>query len=269
MRIKTFIIILSGLILSISAKEPRRMGIVTSENINVRTDSTIFSEIIGKLPQDKKIEIVEKKYEWYKIILPPEFKGYVYGDYVNFLNDKELTSRVKSLNIRFAPSLKSPIIGRLTPQDKVSLVKKEGKWYKINPYPFTYGWVHQKNIKILSLQEPEPKEKPRLTISRSIETKEKKEANSQETPQIKSQVKSGIKKKTEPKPQARGILKKYTRWFCPANFKLKSEEETILLKIDKEKTPYKQLINKKVEVWGELKKRNCPYLEVKRIRIVK
>ena len=45
-------------------------GEITSDNINIRTDSTVGSDIICALKKHDKVEVTAELYDWYKIRLP-------------------------------------------------------------------------------------------------------------------------------------------------------------------------------------------------------
>ena len=52
-------------------------GEITSDNINIRTDSTVGSDIICALKKHDKVEVTAELYDWYKIRLPKNAPSFV------------------------------------------------------------------------------------------------------------------------------------------------------------------------------------------------
>ena len=66
-------------------------------------------------------------------------------------NNKIITSKVPSLNIRQEPNVNSPIIGKLTPHIQAIILEDDGKWLLIgaNQNSKALGWVLKTYTKIL------------------------------------------------------------------------------------------------------------------------
>ena len=239
----------------------------TKQSTVVRTDSTLFSEEIGHIPKNTILEIIKEKYDWFKVKLPENFFAFVYADYIEEIGQKKGKCKANCLNIRAEPTLKSPIIGRLKKDDRIEIVEKVGNWYKINAYPYSWGWVHKNSIEIISEKKPSQltKEEKRKLTKKTEVVEEKGEGEVEEgleeetsEQQIKEQPSLPELLKEE-EPLAKGILKKENRLFSIINYRLENENGMIFLRI-----PYPlsrkamKLLNKKVKVWGVFKKkRSC------------
>ncbi|MDE5592146.1 MAG: SH3 domain-containing protein, partial [Helicobacter sp.] len=60
------------------------------------------------------------------------------------------TSKIPSLNVRELPSTNAPVIGKLTPANKVRIVENHYEWVKIeevNVPSFKSGWVIYQSLK--------------------------------------------------------------------------------------------------------------------------
>ncbi|EOS21530.1 hypothetical protein C806_04178 [Lachnospiraceae bacterium 3-1] len=59
-----------------------RVADVTTDNLNVRSDSSTESEVLGQVPQGEKLSVVEEKDGWVKVAIE-EGDGWVSGEFVN------------------------------------------------------------------------------------------------------------------------------------------------------------------------------------------
>ncbi len=216
-------------------------GIVKENGVNVRADSTVNAPSLGKLYKGEVIDIVREKYSWYKFKLPLRFKCYVASKYLTKISSKGARVIPSSLNVRISPSLEAPIIGRLNKGQVVLVLGESDGWTQIRCYPYTWGWVHKKFIKILP-----------------SESQEKNNAISSTSLQKKNQI-------ALPPPLAKGILKRLPKKFkkCKANYFLKNEGGIILLQINS--INVENLINKKVAIWGKSRDNKCIYVKVEKI----
>jgi uncharacterized protein YgiM (DUF1202 family) len=140
-------------------------GEVNTDNINIRCDATINSEVICKVNKGESTEVVSEFYEWYKIRLPKDAPSFIKKDLVTIIEkegtqspglispvediaqEKQIAKVIKeNVNIRLSPSESAAIIGKVNKNELVNILKDEGKWYKITPPSNSFGWVHKKFI---------------------------------------------------------------------------------------------------------------------------
>ncbi len=219
----------------------------------IRRDSTVFSEEIYKIPENRTFKIIDDKYEWYKVIIPKNMPAYVYSEYLKISKGNQAKSATNNLNVRSEPNLKAPIIGRLKKDDWVTVYGQTGKWSKIEAYPYCTGWIHKKNVKILPkkvVKKPKPEPEP--------EPEEKVEAK----------VEAEVEKEPEPEPAATGTLRKVWILFGADRFRLQTEADVINLQVENP-DKLEKLVNKKVKVWGKLTNSENPLLKVEKIELVK
>lgn len=144
------------------------LGEITQDNINVRADSTINSEIICRLSRGYKIQVVSELYEWYKIRLPIMAPSYIkknLAECIKYLEPNPISSEAHGpvrectharvlgnrVNIRLRPDESSPILGTTDSNEIVQVVKESGDWLKIIPIQNSFGWVHKNLIKKYSV----------------------------------------------------------------------------------------------------------------------
>ncbi|MDM0459539.1 SH3 domain-containing protein [Clostridium perfringens] len=145
-----------------------KTGIVNvSSSLNVRSEASTSSKVIGSLSGNTKITIVGEEGAFYKI----EYKGshgYVAKEYVKDVTESnnsnqgtqtpekpsnpESTKKTgivnvsSSLNVRSEASTSSKVIGSLSGNSKVTIVGEEGAFYKIE-YKGSHGYVAKEYVK--------------------------------------------------------------------------------------------------------------------------
>jgi uncharacterized protein YgiM (DUF1202 family) len=148
---------------SLHAEELPFQGQVNSDNINIRSDSTVSAEIICSVNRDQRLEVIQELYGWYKVRLPKFCPAYIKKNMVKCAEFKtpdyplsssagrNICTAVKiikeGVNIRLKPDEASPIIGRANKNEILSLIKEKGEWYGIEPGQDSFGWIHKKFIK--------------------------------------------------------------------------------------------------------------------------
>ena len=184
----------------------KKTGIVNvSSSLNVRSEASTSSKVIGSLSGNSKITIVGEEGAFYKI----EYKGshgYVAKEYVKDVTEinnsnqgtqtpekpstPETTKKTgivnvsSSLNVRSEASTSSKVIGSLSGNSKVTIVGEEGAFYKIE-YKGSHGYVAKEYIKDIKdeiVTEPEKPSNPENSKKTGVVTASKglnvrKEAN--------------------------------------------------------------------------------------------
>ncbi len=117
---------------------------------NLRTDSTVSSEVIIELNKDDIVQVKGVLYDWYKVDLPDLAPCYVFSGYVKTPDNKTGFITADNVNIRLGPDKKSKILGKLSKGASVNIVALEGEWYKIHPDKSLYGWIHKSTATPLS-----------------------------------------------------------------------------------------------------------------------
>jgi len=239
-RIILILLLLSTAIIPASADE--KQGKVLKDTF-ILTDSTPLAEELFEIRQGTVLKITGEKYNWYKVKIPKNFSGFVYTDYI----DKDTSiSKVGHLNIRVKPNLDSTVIGRIKKGDKVKILSSQkGKWYEIQAFPYSYGWVSKEKIKII------PLEKPKIKLIKRAK------------PSLKKKIKKKPAIPKIPAPTAKGIL--YRPGIFSHYYRLKNNNGLIFLDIND--AHIDEYLNKKVNVWGSFTNERETYLKVNRIKL--
>ncbi|UCD15593.1 MAG: SH3 domain-containing protein [Candidatus Omnitrophota bacterium] len=117
------------------------------EQVNVRRDSTVLSDSFGFLEKAETCEVLEEKFDWYKIVLPQRFSCYVWAELFKEISPKKGRVEASVLNFRDKPALDANIIGKAKKGEVFTIVKKINGWFQIEGYPRLHGWVHRKFMK--------------------------------------------------------------------------------------------------------------------------
>ena len=110
------------------------MGVVNADVLNFREGQSTVSRIIGKIPNGKVVDILDKSNKnWYKISYDNK-TGFVSSEFLDINSSNYGTGTVNAtrLNVRKSPSTSADIIGKLDNKEKVIVTSKDGGWYKIN-----------------------------------------------------------------------------------------------------------------------------------------
>lgn len=138
-------------------------GTINSDNVNIRWDSRVSAEEIYKARKGERVEVVLELYDWYKVRLPGAASVFVRKDLAAVIEDlppnppksvNEATQKAprkariikESVNIRLRPNESAPILGKADKEEIVIILGEEGAWYRIDPPPNTFGWVHKKFV---------------------------------------------------------------------------------------------------------------------------
>jgi len=123
-------------------------GVVTGNDVNVRSgDAKAFREM-GQLNKDRVVEILatSKDGKWVRIVAPGDSSVWVFAKFVRVEGEKGTLTGDK-VRVRVRPELKSEVVNRLNRGAVVKVRGREGDWLKIAPPPGTIAWIHAQYVK--------------------------------------------------------------------------------------------------------------------------
>ncbi|MGA2774774.1 MAG: SH3 domain-containing protein [Candidatus Omnitrophota bacterium] len=147
------------------AQEFRKFnGEISSDNINVRADTTVSSEVICVLKSHDTVEVSAELYDWYRIRLPKNAPSFVKKSLFECLPLEPSCSSAKAtkdrINVRLKPSENSQILGKVNKDEIVNVLGDANGWFQIEPIRNSFGYVNKKFVK--PAQKPESKPGPEL-----------------------------------------------------------------------------------------------------------
>ncbi|MCM8786741.1 MAG: SH3 domain-containing protein [Candidatus Omnitrophica bacterium] len=150
---KYILLLIIYLLISNFATYSKETYTAIKDDINIRLDSTPFSEVIGKLKKDDIVEAIEEKYDWYKIKLPKDFNCYVKSEFVKKIDKNKAEVIASVLNLRSSPSMESFIIGKVKKGNILHIIEEGEGWIKVKGYPYARGWIHKQFLKKIEEKE--------------------------------------------------------------------------------------------------------------------
>ncbi|PJC47195.1 MAG: hypothetical protein CO035_06935, partial [Candidatus Omnitrophica bacterium CG_4_9_14_0_2_um_filter_42_8] len=152
-RIGVLIIILSLFTLTAYAQEEAeekfpRAGYVKDSGAIVRAGDNANFENLCVLSKSDSVKIIERRYSWFKILLPRKAALYVSKDYITLTSDEKGIGIINAgnVNLRAGAGTRYSIVGQISKPEKVSILSEEPGWYKIEPPYGTVGWVLSSQI---------------------------------------------------------------------------------------------------------------------------
>jgi N-acetylmuramoyl-L-alanine amidase len=132
-------------------------GVVTASSLNVRSNYSLNSSIVGKITKGQRFSIIEENNNWIKIEYQPGQFGwaaswYFSKDQTN-ANHSSKDSKISILhngtNIRKSPTVESEVLHRANEGETFSVKKVEDDWYEIiladGSSGFVAGWIVTSN----------------------------------------------------------------------------------------------------------------------------
>jgi N-acetylmuramoyl-L-alanine amidase len=123
---------------------------VTADILNIRSEPTTSSAILGKLVKDSVVTIIGEREDWKQIVTERGTKGWIAGWFLT--TEKEEILNVPSIkvinngtNIRAGASTRTNVVLRANAGDEFAIVSKHGDWYEIsigeNETAFIASWI--------------------------------------------------------------------------------------------------------------------------------
>jgi uncharacterized protein YgiM (DUF1202 family) len=131
-----------------AAPLPPGPAVVKQNNVNVRGQATITSEVVGHLMKGDHVTVLEEVVlahpkvdepaQWAKIALPANVAVWVHGGFINPTSKTVVPNR---LNLRGGPGENYSVLGRLDKGATVHPLETKGEWIKIEPPASAYAFV--------------------------------------------------------------------------------------------------------------------------------
>jgi len=157
----TFVLVVGFLIetgqgsMNFAHAETMEKGEITASSLNIRSQPSSSSSVIGGYARGAKVDLHEKSGSWYKVRFNNRW-GYIHSNFVKVtstsngsngssIGNGEVTA--SNLNVRASASSSASIISSLRRGAKVDLLGKSGSWYKIK-VGSRDGFIHGDYVKV-------------------------------------------------------------------------------------------------------------------------
>lgn len=148
------------------------VGKINDSGVGLRQGPAAEYMTIRILENGEDIKIISKKGKWYEVALSEGTIGWVYADYITEgtidKQDVEAITLNDSISIRKGPSIDYGVITKLSKDNKVKIIDKDGNWYKVKLNNEQEGWLGGNDIAIQKI-------KAGMSATTSILVEEKKD----------------------------------------------------------------------------------------------
>lgn len=122
------------------------LGLVDTNgsNLNIRQEASINSKILGKIPDNTYVEILDNKDNFFYISYN-NIKGYSHNDYIKSLTSIQMVT-TDNLNLRKAKSTSASIILTIPKGSILTVFNNVGSWSYVS-YDGKYGYVANAYLK--------------------------------------------------------------------------------------------------------------------------
>ncbi|MFA5389369.1 MAG: SH3 domain-containing protein [Candidatus Omnitrophota bacterium] len=131
-----------------------KTGYVKNDGSEVKAGDNVNFENLCVLSKSDIVKVVDKRYSWFKVLLPKKAFVYINKDFVDLTSDEKGIGIIngRNVNLRAGAGTRYSIVSQVSKPEKVSIVSEESGWYKIEPPYGATGWMHSS---LLALKEGE------------------------------------------------------------------------------------------------------------------
>ncbi|MGM0835897.1 MAG: SH3 domain-containing protein [Bacillota bacterium] len=124
---------------------------VTTDGLNIRSEPSTQSKVIGTLANGTVVNVLNKKSDWLQISYDGE-TGWIHSDYADIHNgstdtpskkkrSSSATISVSGLNVRSEPNLNGKIVDQISQGTDVTIISERNNWFEIEYANGNTGWV--------------------------------------------------------------------------------------------------------------------------------
>ncbi|WP_417899465.1 SH3 domain-containing protein [Bacillus haimaensis] len=124
---------------------------VTTDGLNIRSEASTQSKVIGTLANGTVVNVLSKKSDWLQISYDGE-TGWIHSDYAEVHNSStdtpskkkgssSATISVSGLNVRSEPNLNGKILDQISQGTDVKIISERNNWCEIEYANGNTGWV--------------------------------------------------------------------------------------------------------------------------------
>lgn len=159
------------------AAEPRPHGLVTGDNVYVRSGDAKAYRSMGKLKKGEFVPViaVSKDGKWVRIIPPATADVWIFAKFVDVSNGRGVVNGDK-VRVRVRPDLKGEMVNKLKKGAVLKVKGRKGDWLKIAPPKGTVAWVHARYIRRMTVAEVAAHRREQADLARREAEKKKRAA---------------------------------------------------------------------------------------------
>ncbi len=130
-----------------------QMATITTDGLNIRSEPSTQSEVLGSLSSGQQVEVLAIRGEWLNISYDGTV-GWIHSDYANIIKSPsdsgtqgsdspkaEATIKVAGLNVRSEPTLNGKVLEQLSAGTVVMIISERNNWCEIEYDNGKTGWI--------------------------------------------------------------------------------------------------------------------------------
>jgi|GEM_PF-1500503 len=147
-----------------------KSGYVKNDGAQIKAGDNANFENLCALSKSEPVKIMDKRYSWFKVLLPKKAALYVSNDYVTLTSDEKGVGVINAsnVNLRAGAGTRYSIVGQISKPEKVTILSESAGWYKIEPPYGATGWVLSSEIELSKENEIKAKGKKEAAKEGSV-----------------------------------------------------------------------------------------------------
>jgi cell wall-associated NlpC family hydrolase/SH3-like domain-containing protein len=136
-------------------------GYVNATVLKIHSSTGVNSPVTGRILSGAKVELLAYDGSWYKIKTEDGTEGYVSAEYISLTSDTVAAPSVTYgyvtadiLKVHTSTGISTPVICRISKDERVELLSYDGSWYKIKTSDNLEGYVSAQYISLTKGGEP-------------------------------------------------------------------------------------------------------------------
>jgi cell wall-associated NlpC family hydrolase len=122
-------------------------GTVTGDDVNVRSKPNLDADVLTRLAEETRVEVLEEGDGWCKIQYEGT-AGWVNRTYLSIKNGPTAIMMADDVNLRSKPDTDAEVMKKLYEGEKVNVLDRTGNWFKVKTLNGETGWVYSDFLKV-------------------------------------------------------------------------------------------------------------------------
>ncbi len=131
-------------------------GTVKGDNVNVRSQNSLTSDVVTKLKSGEKVTILEDLGEFYKVNVKNNNNVYIAKQFISLSGSTGFV-KDKNVNVRKGASKSAQVLGKVNSGDIFAVTGVDGEWYTVS-YNGQTAYINKDFIKCDNPPKAQPKQ---------------------------------------------------------------------------------------------------------------
>ncbi|MCM8811854.1 MAG: SH3 domain-containing protein [Candidatus Omnitrophica bacterium] len=132
---------------------PPFVGLITGDRVNIRSAPSLSAEVISQLSKGNRVQVLQKRGDWYGVRLPPAISVYVLKGNLQMEGDGSSALARSRVRIRTGPGMAYAGVGSLSEGQRVRVKRFVRDWAEIEAAGKGIGWVNRLYVTYFAKEE--------------------------------------------------------------------------------------------------------------------